>query len=254
MAEFTNYMVEMDFATAGRPSFFDVWGEQENIPWFGTVRAGQYVQPFSVDAMSGFRHLLFLERSLPFLAFVPFRRVGVEAYNWTEDERTNWAYSVFRTGGFNNAPLGDDRFATDIGDVGGYSFSGRMTHLVYYDAEANDRYLWHIGGAYDYQPTDGQHGGRQHFAGAVLSGQSAARIWAPRLARDGRRLSARRSPPRRPLSTPASIGPRTSTCTAWKPCGSPEPPAFRRNGWAPSSTARWARSSTTAPTRSWPTA
>ncbi len=150
MTEFTNYMVEMDFATAGRPSFFDVWGEQENIPWLGTVRGGQYVQPFSVDAMSGFRHLVFLERSLPFLAFVPFRRVGIEAYNWSEDERLNWAYSVFKTGGFNNAPLGDDRYATDIGDVGGYSFSGRMTYLVQYDPEANDRYLWHIGGAYDY--------------------------------------------------------------------------------------------------------
>ncbi len=105
-AEFTNYIIEMDFATAGRPSFFDVFGEQTNLPWLGSVRIGQYVQPFSVDAMSGFRNLPFLERSLPFLAFVPFRRVGVEAYNSTEDQRFNWAYSGFKTGGFNNAPLG----------------------------------------------------------------------------------------------------------------------------------------------------
>ncbi len=150
MSEQTNYMVEMDFATAGRPSFFDVWGEQTQLPYLGTVRAGQYVQPFSVDAMSGFRHLMFLERSLPFLAFVPFRRVGVEAYNQTEDERLNWAYSGFKTGGFNNAPLGDDRFATDIGDIGGYSFSGRATYLLQYDEQAQDRYLWHIGAAYDF--------------------------------------------------------------------------------------------------------
>jgi len=149
-AEFTNYMLEVDFATAGRPSFFDVWTEQENIPLLGTVRAGQYVQPFSVDAMSGFRHLVFLERSLPFLAFVPFRRVGVEAYDSTQDERTNWAYSVFRTGGFNNAPLGDSRFGMDFGDIGGYSFSTRLTQLVYYDETVPDRYLWHIGGAFDY--------------------------------------------------------------------------------------------------------
>ncbi len=149
-AEFTNYMFEIDFATAGRPSFFDVWAEQANLPYLGTLRAGQYVQPFSVDAMSGFRHLMFLERSLPFFAFVPFRRVGVEAFNASEDERTNWGYSVFRTGGFNNAPLGDSRFALDIGDAGGYSFSTRLTQLVYYDDAANDRYLWHIGGSYDY--------------------------------------------------------------------------------------------------------
>jgi phosphate-selective porin OprO and OprP len=149
-AEFTNYMVEVDFVAAGKPSLFDVWVEQGNLPILGAVRVGQYLQPFSVDAMSGFRNLPFLERSLPFLAFVPFRRVGVMSSNNTKDERTTWAYSVFKTGGFNNAPLGDSRFGTDIGDEGGYSFSTRVTHLVYYDESADDRYLWHLGGAFDY--------------------------------------------------------------------------------------------------------
>ncbi len=149
-AEMTNYQLEMDFATAGRPSFFDNYLEQEDIPLLGDVRVGQYLQPFSVDAMSGFRNLPFLERSLPFLAFVPFRRVGIMASNHSDDERTHWAYSVFRTGGFNNAPLGDDRYATDFGNVGGYSFSTRITQLLYYDEFAEDRYLWHVGGSYDY--------------------------------------------------------------------------------------------------------
>ena len=150
VAEFTNYQLEVDFATAGRPSFFDNYVEQGNIPFFGTVRAGHFLQPFSVDAMSGFRNLPFLERSLPFLAFVPFRRTGIMAANATEDERTHWAYSLFRTGGFNNAPLGDSRFGTDFGDIGGYSFSTRVTHLLHYDEFAGDRYLWHIGAGYDY--------------------------------------------------------------------------------------------------------
>lgn len=167
VAEFTNYVVEMDFATAGRPSFFDVFGEQTNLPFLGTVRAGQYVQPFSVDAMSGFRNLPFLERSLPFLAFVPFRRVGVEAFNSFADHRVNWAVSGFKTGGFNNAPLGDDRYAVDTGDVGGYSFSGRVTYLVYYDELVPDRYLWHIGGAYDYSRL-----GENTAAGSGTSGNA----------------------------------------------------------------------------------
>jgi len=144
----TLYQLEVDFATAGRPSFFDNYLEQEDIPFFGAIRAGQYLQPFSVDAMSGFRNLPFLERSLPFLAFVPFRRVGVMASNNSEDERTYWAYSGFKTGGFNNAPMGDSQFATDIGDVGGYSFSTRLTHLLVY--ENDERNIWHIGGAYNF--------------------------------------------------------------------------------------------------------
>lgn len=100
--------------------------------------------------MSGFRNLAFLERSLPFLAFVPFRRVGIMASNATDDERTHWAYSVYRTGGYNDAPLGDSRFATDFGNIGGYSFSTRITHLLYFDEFAEDRYLWHVGMSYNY--------------------------------------------------------------------------------------------------------
>lgn len=150
VAEFTSYQLEMDFATAGRPSFFDNYIDQTNLPFFQTIRVGQYLQPFSIDAQTGFRYLPFLERSLPFLAFVPFRRVGAMSYGMSEDERNTWAYSIFRTGGFANAPLGDDRFATDIGDIGGYSFSTRMTHLVYFDPNADGRYFWQIGGAYNY--------------------------------------------------------------------------------------------------------
>ena len=155
VAAFTAYMVEVDFASAGRPSFFDVWAEQDNIPLLGAVRMGQYLQPFSVDAMSGFRHLPFLERSLPFLAFVPFRRVGVMSSINTRNERTYLAYSFFRTGGFNNSPLGDDRFATDIGDQGGLSFSTRLTHLLRYDPIAEDQYLWDIGFSYNYSRMTG---------------------------------------------------------------------------------------------------
>ncbi|MDB5344579.1 MAG: porin [Schlesneria sp.] len=150
VAEFTNYQLEVDFAAQGRPSFFDNYVEQGNIPLLGAVRVGQFCQPFSVDALTGFRNLTFLERSLPFLALVPFRRVGASSANLSEDGRTALTYSFFRTGGYNNAPLGDDRFATDFGNVGGFSFSTRATHLLWYEDDADDRYLWHVGGSYDY--------------------------------------------------------------------------------------------------------
>lgn len=155
VAAFTAYMCEVDFATAGRPSFFDVWVEQDNVPFFGAIRVGQELQPFSVDAQSGFRHLPFLERALPFLAFVPFRRVGAVASNNSIDEMTYWAYSVFRTGGFNNAPVGDSRFATDIGDQGGVSFSTRITHLLEYDEPSGGRYLKHVGLSYNFSQMAG---------------------------------------------------------------------------------------------------
>lgn len=150
VAEFTSYQIEMDFATAGRPSFFDTYVEQGNLPFLGTVRVGQFCQPFSVDALTGFRNLTFLERSLPFLAFVPFRRVGAQSSNLSGDEMTSFAFSVFRTGGFQNAPLGDNRYGVDIGDAGGVSLSMRGTHLLRYDESTGDRSLWHVGASYDF--------------------------------------------------------------------------------------------------------
>lgn len=150
VAPWTTYQLEMDFATAGRPSFFDCYIDQGNMDYLGNVKVGQFCQPFSVDSLTGFRNLTFLERSLPFLAFVPFRRLALQSSVMSDDEHTALAYSVFKTGAFNNAPLGDDRFAADFGDVGGYSFSTRMTHLLMYDELAADRYLWHVGGSYNF--------------------------------------------------------------------------------------------------------
>jgi phosphate-selective porin OprO/OprP len=155
VSEFTNYSLEMDFGTAGRPSFLDVWGEQTHLPIFGNLRVGQFRQPTSMDSLTSVRQLEFLERSLPFQALDPFRRVGIMAYDKSEDELWTWAYSGYKTGGFNNAPLGDSRYATDIGDVGGYAAAGRLTHLLWYDEPAEGRYLLHVGGSYSYNRTTG---------------------------------------------------------------------------------------------------
>src|SRR5262249_42075757 len=97
---------------------------------------------------SGFRNLPFLERSLPFLAFVPFRRVGIMASNNSEDEMTYWAYSVFRTGGVHKAPPGGPQLPTRIRDVGGHSFLSSGPPLLVF--ENDDHQIWHVGGAYNF--------------------------------------------------------------------------------------------------------
>ncbi len=158
VTDFTSYLLEMDFGIAGRPSFIDVWGEQSHIPFFGNVRIGQFRQPLSMDAWTPIKQLDFLERSLPFQAFDPFRKVGIMAYDNSEDEYTTWAYSVFRSGGFNNQPLGDTRYGNDIGDNGGVGVMGRATHLLYYDEPSEGRYLTHIGGSYSFSELTGSNG------------------------------------------------------------------------------------------------
>jgi len=162
LTDFTGYSIEMDFATIGRPSFMDVWGEQNELPFFGTLRIGQFRQPGTMDSWTSIRHLEFLERSLPFQALDPFRRVGIMSYAMSENERTMWAYSVYATGltffnGTNStySTLGDTRAGTQIGDSGGVAFSSRLTHLLYYDELSQGRYLVHIGGGYGYSQIGG---------------------------------------------------------------------------------------------------
>jgi phosphate-selective porin OprO/OprP len=160
LSEFTNFSIEMDFAFPGRPSFMDVWGEQTNLP-LGTVRIGQFRQPVTMDSWTSIRHLEFLERSAPYIAFDPFRRVGIMNYWLSDNQRTLLAGSIYAAGwtfwnSTNNGAtsqtqtsiLGlDNRFGTTLGN--GAALALRGTHLLYYDDPSEGRYLMHVGGGYN---------------------------------------------------------------------------------------------------------
>jgi phosphate-selective porin OprO/OprP len=181
VAEHTNYWVEMDFASSGHPSFQDVWGEQTNLPFVGAVRVGQYRQPITMTSWTNIKHLEFMERSLAFQAFDPFRRVGAMGYGLSDNERTQWAYGIYGTGatflngqGTTNGSniyndFGDNRFGTQLGDVGGASFALRASHLLYYDPAAEGRYLLHVGGGVNYSRIGGNsaYGGQTFQARAI---------------------------------------------------------------------------------------
>jgi phosphate-selective porin OprO/OprP len=136
----TNYFLQMDFAFVGRPTFTDVWVEWTDIPLLGNVRAGQWKQPFSLEVVSSFRYTTFMERSLLFQAFTPFRHIGIGFYDHSEDLNTTWAASLMRTG--------QDQFGGSISTDGGNGLAGRITHLPYYDECSGGRAYWHVGGAY----------------------------------------------------------------------------------------------------------
>ncbi len=169
------YTIEMDFAQQGRPSFVDVWGEHSELPFFGTIRIGQFRMPGTMDSWTSVRHLNFLERSAPFQAMDPFRRVGIMAYAMSDDERTQWAYAVYDTGlTFWNGTesvyttFGDNRSGMQIGDNGGVSFSSRITHLLWYDDASEGRSLCHIGTGFLYSQLGGE-GTKGEFAKAYRS-------------------------------------------------------------------------------------
>jgi phosphate-selective porin OprO/OprP len=133
----TGYMIEMDFAFPGRPSFMDVWAEVKDTFPVGNFRIGQWRQPFSMDAMTSVRELPLLERALPF-AFVPFRQIGAGLYDYNPGLDLTWAISCFR--------FPTDFYGGNIGDDGGYALATRWT-VVPWSAD-NDRRLLHLGAGY----------------------------------------------------------------------------------------------------------
>lgn len=120
--ENVGYMVEFDFAFPGRPNFMDVYLDLQKLP-VGTLRAGQWRQPFGMDALTSVKELWFLERALPF-AFLPFRQTGVGAFDTALDENLTWAISGYKF------PVGP--FGGNFGDAG-YGLSTRLTFTPLYD-------------------------------------------------------------------------------------------------------------------------
>ena len=139
LANNMNAFMQMDFAFPGRPTFTDVWVEWTDLPILGTVRAGQWKQPFSLEVVSSFRYTTFMERSSLFQAFTPFRHIGIGFYNHAEDLMSTWAASYIRTG--------QDQFGDSLSTIGGNGFTGRITQLLQYQEPDGRSYL-HVGGAY----------------------------------------------------------------------------------------------------------
>ena len=134
-----DYFLQMDFGFFGRPTFTDVWVDFKQAGPLGTIRVGQWKQPFSLEAVSSFRYTTFMERAGVFQAFVPFRHIGLGFYDNAEDLMSTWAMSYFRTG--------QDQYGGSISTDGGNGMAGRLTHLLWYNEDCGDRYL-HLGLGY----------------------------------------------------------------------------------------------------------
>lgn len=141
VAENVSYMLEMDFAFIGRPSFMDVWLDVAKVPVLGNVRVGQFRQPFGLDELTSVKELTFLERPLT-QPMGPFRQTGIGFHDNSDDENITWAASAFAS---NADPWGDS-----AGDRG-YGLASRITAVVAEDKAAD--FLVHTGFGYSYLNT-----------------------------------------------------------------------------------------------------
>ncbi|MBL9093995.1 MAG: porin [Planctomycetaceae bacterium] len=147
LTEVNNYFLQMDFAFFGKPTFTDLWVEQTDLPVLGNFRVGQWKQPFSLEVVSSFRYTTFVERSVLFQPFTPFRHLGAGFYDRNDDLTATWAASAFAAG--------QDQYGGSIATAGGIGTAERFTLLPYYDEQSDGRYYLHMGaGHYFSAPND----------------------------------------------------------------------------------------------------
>jgi len=156
VADNVSYLLEMDFALAGRPSFRDARMDISDIPVAGNVRVGAFKQPFGMDELTSVKEITFIERS-SLQGMAPFRQFGISMYDKSEDENVTWAASAFGTG--------TDQFGGSFGDSG-YGMASRITAVAMEDKQAD--FLIHTGLGYSFinSPTNQfQYRGNPEYLG-----------------------------------------------------------------------------------------
>jgi phosphate-selective porin OprO/OprP len=136
------FKAQYDFAGSSRPDFKDVYIELKKIPYLGNFKVGHFKEPFSLEELTSSKYITFMERSLN-NAFSPSRNTGFMLHNHALNKRMTWATGIFR----NANGFGDSE--GDSSTEGGYSFSGRITGLAWYEDKGEK--LIHLGLSYSYQ-------------------------------------------------------------------------------------------------------
>ena len=135
--EQTSYVIDLDFAASGHPSFRNVGLTFHQTPVFDNVQAGLLKTPFGMDAMTSGRELLFMERQLPF-ALVPFRQIMAGARSSILDDRATWEFAAFR--------MPTDSFGVYEGGDKGLAAAGRLTASPIYEQDGS--VVLHLGAGY----------------------------------------------------------------------------------------------------------
>jgi len=127
------YKIEMEFAGGNNTEFRDVYLGWSDLPFLHTVLLGNQKRPYGLDHLNSSRYNVFLER--PYVIEAnnqDARRLGLQSYGVSEDQRWNWRYGVF-----------NQRNIQAIGNYTGdhlqLEIAGRMANTIWYDQISGGR-------------------------------------------------------------------------------------------------------------------
>jgi len=134
-----SYRAEFDYV---RRILGDLWIGVSELPLLGNVRVGYLKEPFSMEQIASRKYNTFLERSLAEAIHIPPRRLGIMAFDSSENQRQTWAIGLFA----------DDPGITFVqDDTFGGAVTMRTTWLPWYDEATQGRGLFHVGLAYSHR-------------------------------------------------------------------------------------------------------
>jgi len=138
MFDALEFKLDVDFANIR--AFKDIWIRYKKSPFLSHFTFGHVKEPFSLENLTGFKSITFLERALPVKAFSPGRNIGLMFNNAELNERITYAAGFFWNTSSSNVQ-GDPQ--DGFSDSNGSDITIRVTGLPQYEDEG--RRLWHLG-------------------------------------------------------------------------------------------------------------
>jgi phosphate-selective porin OprO/OprP len=156
------YRLDMEFSGGDDSQFRDVYLGWRELPAIGTLLIGNQKRPYGLDHINSSRYNVFMERPMAIEAFnQDNRRLGIEAYNYTEDLGWNWRYGVF-----------NQRIVQDEGDYVSDNWQGelaaRLANTLWWDEASDGRGYVHLAVAGSYADTDAD-ALTENYAGSGIS-------------------------------------------------------------------------------------
>ena len=144
VSETMEYKLLMRFAVPERTSIEDAYFGWGNLPGLVNnghekILIGNQKRPYGLAHIESSRYCVFMERSLAIDAFNDdSRRLGIEGYGYSNDERWNWRYGGFLM----QKILHTGRIVTNNWEP---EVAGRLANTLWYDEMSGGRGYAHLG-------------------------------------------------------------------------------------------------------------
>jgi phosphate-selective porin OprO/OprP len=146
------YRIELELSNPSNFQFRNVWLGFDDMFGVRQLLIGNQKRPYGLDALHSSNQIIFLERPFIVDAFNDdYRRLGIVAYDWTDDLRYNWRYGVY-----NLRNIQDE--GTYFSDHMQGEIAGRFATTYWWDEWSDGRGYGHFGIAGNWAEPDGLAG------------------------------------------------------------------------------------------------